>query len=379
MTSELPDKTNPDDSPGYSFADAIEQQTPRADSANHDRFPVETLADMRDYAHPGWLIRGLLPARESMFVFGQPGSGKSFIALDAMLHVAAGRDWLGRRVEQAGVVYIAAEGGPALRTRVRAAIEHHGFAIDIPFGLITRAPDLGRVDGDIARLIAAIRTQTQHWSPGPRAIVIDTMTRTTVGADESSSVSMGIFAKNMSRLATAFEGVVIAIHHPGKDDDRGTRGSSLLQASADAVWRISRDEEGIRELTIVKMKDGKDGDAFRFALRTLTRDDEKARDPVTTCVVEWKPAAISDRAVASGPDLSPPQTSVLVLLADVIAAEGHELTRGMVLPLEHRAASTSCAPKPPNGASSAPTPRAARPFSTATCASWKIRVTSGGT
>ena len=54
-----------------------------------------------------------------------PGEGKSFVALSFALCVAAGREWLGHKVKQGRVVYVAAEGGRGMHKRVRAWRKEH--------------------------------------------------------------------------------------------------------------------------------------------------------------------------------------------------------------------------------------------------------------
>jgi AAA domain-containing protein len=49
-----------------------------------------------------WLVYDYLGAGELSCIFGPPGSGKSVLAGDLAAHVAAGRFWFGRRVQQGG-------------------------------------------------------------------------------------------------------------------------------------------------------------------------------------------------------------------------------------------------------------------------------------
>ena len=56
-----------------------------------------------------WLVHDYLGAGELSCIFGPPGSGKSVLAGDLAAHVAAGRFWFGRRVQQGGVLYVAIE------------------------------------------------------------------------------------------------------------------------------------------------------------------------------------------------------------------------------------------------------------------------------
>lgn len=71
--------------------------------------PVELFDDIRPVLDRRDLVTGLLPLGANIVVFGQPGCGKSFLALDLGLHIAAGQAWLTRPVQQGGVVYVAAE------------------------------------------------------------------------------------------------------------------------------------------------------------------------------------------------------------------------------------------------------------------------------
>ena len=56
-----------------------------------------------------WLVRGFLGADETSAFYGKPGDGKSVLAQDMAMHIAAGREWHGRKVKQGAVVYVALE------------------------------------------------------------------------------------------------------------------------------------------------------------------------------------------------------------------------------------------------------------------------------
>jgi hypothetical protein len=91
---------------------------------------------------------------------GDAGCGKTFLALDLSLHVAAGLDWFGRRVNQGAVIYIAAEAGRGIINRVAAFKRAHGCDDDaaVPFAAVTSAVDLCHAEaGDE---VTGIRTAT---------------------------------------------------------------------------------------------------------------------------------------------------------------------------------------------------------------------------
>ncbi len=232
-----------------------------------------------------------MPASGLQVLYGPPGVGKSFLALDAALHVAAGRPWAGRKVRQGGVVYIASEGASGFRKRVLASIERKGFALDIPFALIETAPDLGR-GGDRDALIDAIVEQCPF---DPRLIVLDTLSRSIASMNESDTRDMNQFIGNAGFLSRRFSALVMPVHHTGKDMDRGMRGSSTLNGAADAVWFL-KNERGTLSFGLEKMKDGDSGIQTPFTLVSQVLGDDEDGDPIETMVAE-----VSDQPLSAAP------------------------------------------------------------------------------
>jgi RecA-family ATPase len=64
-----------------------------------------------------------VPAGGVAVLYGSPGIGKLFLALDWANHIAVGREGLGRRVKRGDVFYVYAEGAGGLRSRENAWIE----------------------------------------------------------------------------------------------------------------------------------------------------------------------------------------------------------------------------------------------------------------
>lgn len=67
-----------------------------------------------------YLVHGLIPRDGLTVAWGPPKCSKSFIIYDLMMHVALGRQYRGRHVEQGAVVYCAFEGGRGFKKRVAA-------------------------------------------------------------------------------------------------------------------------------------------------------------------------------------------------------------------------------------------------------------------
>lgn len=249
------------------------------------RFPITAIRDVRPILTGQWRIKHLLPAEGLCVVYGPPASGKTFLALDCALHIAMGKDWAGKSVTQTGVIYIAAEGGHGFANRLVAARIALKVPDDVPFGLITAAPNLGLEKGDAPALIAEIRQQLKllGWHVG--VIVIDTLSRVMAGADENSAADMGRFVRNADLVAKAFRALTIAVHHTGKDAEKGMRGSSALHGAADTEWEVSGDEEG-KTVRTAKQKDGTDNLLWRFHLFPVSVGLDETSENVSSCAVK---------------------------------------------------------------------------------------------
>ncbi len=260
-----------------------EASKPNGVAAKNFKFQLVSYADIPELTIGQWTIKRLLPARGLAVVYGPPSCGKSFLVLDAVLHIAAGIEYVGQAVRQLRVVYIVAEGQGSFGSRVKAAGKALGLPRDARFHLIAVAPDLGRANGDAARLIEEVKAQLRDKTPS--VVVIDTLSQTMCGADENGP-GMGAFIVNAGVIAEALDCLVIAVHHTGKDEARGMRGWSGLHGAADAEWEVAKGEDGRHTVCVPKMKDGQDGWAWSFRLPQVEIGYDEDGEPVTTCVVE---------------------------------------------------------------------------------------------
>ena len=87
-------------------------------------FELVRASDMT-FADPEYAVDGLLEVDCVGTIFGKPGSGKSFIAIDMACCIATGTPYHGRDVLQGAVVYIAGEGHNGLKRRQMAWEKHN--------------------------------------------------------------------------------------------------------------------------------------------------------------------------------------------------------------------------------------------------------------
>lgn len=244
---------------------------PQADK--HNRFEVIPAAEFTSRPAPSWIVKGLLPRAELAVLFGESGSGKSFIALDIAAAIDRGIAWRGRRVKQGRVVYICAEGAGGFRNRLVAYQQAHQCELNI--GVIANAPNLLQRDDalDVARAIGRADV-----------VIVDTFAQTTPGGNENAAEDMGKALAHCKGIHRATGALVILVHHAGKDLARGARGWSGLKAAADAELEVLRLESG-RMLRTSKMKDGDDDAAWGFDLEPQNIGVDEDGDVITSCTV----------------------------------------------------------------------------------------------
>jgi putative DNA primase/helicase len=240
------------------------------------RFKLLTGNQLRDLPPLAWRVRGVLPAVGLAALYGPSMSGKSFLALDLACAIAEGCCWFGRRVDAAPVVYVALEGQAGFTLRVQAWKEHKSRALPSALRLMLEAFKLTE-PRDVEDLAAVV--------PAGAVVFLDTLSRAAPGVDENSSRDMGEILAAAMRLQLLTGGLVVLVHHTGKDLAKGLRGHSSLLAAMDAAVEVSREGER-RKWRVAKCKDGRDGDAhpFRLQVRTLGADEDGVA--ITSCVVE---------------------------------------------------------------------------------------------
>lgn len=242
------------------------------------RYRLLTDSDLTALPPLQWRIKGVLPETGLAAVFGASGSGKSFLVLDALQSLAAGADWFGHRVKSCPVIYCALEGEGGIAGRVNAyRIWHGSTARNIRY--LVQSFDL-LDSGDVQDLAQAIKADGN----GVGVVVLDTLNRAAPGADENDSKSMGQIIAAAKQLQTLVGGLVLLVHHTGKDASKGLRGHSSLHAALDAAIEVRRDGDR-REWLIAKSKDGEDGATHPFKLDVVELGTDEDGEPVTSCVI----------------------------------------------------------------------------------------------
>lgn len=225
-----------------------------------------------NFREPEFVVADLLETDTLAMLFGDPGCGKSFIAVDVALSVATGASFHGRDTRPGAVFYIAGEGHNGLARRFAAWAKARGVSIEgAPLFVSNRPAQF--LDAASARDVSqAVRELAdEHGAPG--LIVVDTVARNFGAGDENSTQDMAKFVAAMDDLKASWAGcTVMLIHHSGHADKGRARGAMALKGALDAEFRAEK-RDGVIELSCTKMKDAPPTPDALFRLETVVLSD----------------------------------------------------------------------------------------------------------
>jgi RecA-family ATPase len=263
-----------------------------------DLLPFEWAGDVQPVLDGLWLIDGWLPRSGIGLIYGHPGSGKTFLALDMAEHVATGAPWAGRHVERGLVLYLAAEGQLGFRNRLSAMRNEGGLPVDAPFAFVPVPIDLQAPDGDTGRLSATLHHVAKWAGKTPALVIIDTLSKT-FGLGKENTDDMAGYIANCQRIASEFGCFTLILHHrPKETESREPRGHSSLRGGIDTAILVEGSGT-TKTATTIKQKDGEDNQKVMFTLEQVALGFDKKGKEVSTCLV-----AISEDTITQS-EMSP--------------------------------------------------------------------------
>ncbi|TFW10037.1 AAA family ATPase [Oxalobacteraceae bacterium OM1] len=265
-----------------------------------------------------WLVKGVLPRTGLVVLYGPSGSGKSFVAFDLASAVAGdAAQWCGRRVAvHVPVTIVCLEGSAGIGQRTQAWKQYHRRAQSPRMRVVMRQPFNFLEPAQVEALGRAI---VEAGCAGGLTIV-DTLNRATEGADENSALDMGRVIASADRLQQLVGGLLMVVHHAGKDSTKGMRGHSSLRSAADAALEVTN-ASGQRTLRIDKAKDAIDDLKIPFRLETVVLGQDEDGDPITSCVVV--PDELPSAATGPGYPKGPQQVAAINALGPVLCESKH--------------------------------------------------------
>jgi hypothetical protein len=217
------------------------------------------------FTHPQWIIPGFLERDTLSTLFGEPGAGKSFLAIGMGASIAAGIPWHGLKTKKGNVFYIAGEGKNGVMRRIKAWCQYHNVCFESLQLFVSSSPvDLS--DEECARAVAKAINFSKTGDP--LLVIIDTLARNFGGGNENCTNDMGTFINHLDiHIRRPFSCCVMIVHHTGHNHHSRARGSTALKGAVDSEFKVSNQNNIIRMET-TKMKDSEPQDTLSFKLVT---------------------------------------------------------------------------------------------------------------
>ena len=298
------------------------QQFSFADTAK--TFGFTTIPDLIGREYPLDLVQGLFPQIGTSVLYGAPGLGKSFVALDCVLSIAAGLAVFGRKALQGFAIYLSTEGKTGMRARAEAWALSRGLDIaELPVAIIEEPMNI-KDPAIAATLIELIHRLEKATGTRCRFVCIDTLSQNLFG-DENSQDVMAQFAGSITKISSMLETQVCAIHHTGKDESKGPRGSSVINGNYDTLLQLSAGEVD-REVILRtgKQKNGKKT-ALSIILEEVSCGTDRDGEEVRSLAVSIDSGEMLECDALSAPSrskISVEQTKTILRVLEEAGAGG---------------------------------------------------------
>lgn len=252
-------------------------------------------------ARQDYVIKGYLPALSLCSIYGPSGSYKSFLAVSWACHIASGKAWSGKRVSPGAVLYVVGEGGIGVPRRIKAWEKVYNGDKPLTSLYLVNRPVFPVRHQEVDEVLLAVQNVQEATGLKVELIVLDTLARCFGGSDENDARDMGAFIEGCDTIKRKSGATVLVVHHSGKDEAKGARGSSAFRAALDAEFNIKREDENkALVLTCTKMKDAEEPQRCAYDLRTAELFHDEDDELISSLVVMDTPreAKENDPALA---------------------------------------------------------------------------------
>ena len=223
------------------------------------RVYLQSSADLLATAklQPDWLVPNAIPTKSVVYIVGKPGSKKSWLGYDLAVAIIQGRQWMGfesptpkSTSPSALILNFDNPGEECARRFLRLGLRpsdrawFHSLGAHKPPQGYPRMLYLPAGHEPLDAIVDAYR---------PDVVMVDSL-RQCHTKDESSSQEMAEIVGYL-RLLANYGASVIVIHHTRKDDGE-MRGSTEIEASADAIIHVVGDVATWKKTRGWEMPDG---------------------------------------------------------------------------------------------------------------------------
>jgi hypothetical protein len=233
------------------------------------------------------VVQGLFNKNSLCWTVGSSGTFKSFMTGDlAFRYGQEDMMYHGRKMTHGRALIVVAEGEDAYAHRKEAWEKQYQREVkNVTF--FPGALQLGDVVKEMPALLHYLREEKEAGREYG-LIVFDTQAMCTVGMDENSS-EMNLVINVLHRIRQTTGACVMVVHHFGKDEKKGMRGSSMLYAAADSILALKRSDDAMEVTLSTAQADGgkqKDNptekDFLTLEMKSHVVGEDYFGDPVTS-------------------------------------------------------------------------------------------------
>lgn len=231
-----------------------------ADAAPVSGFQYNALDLKKEAPPPTWLVNDLLGLGDVVLMVGEPGLGKSWLAMALAIAVAdAGSKWLGHNLTTHGRVLYIDEENPEDIVRQRL----HKLGLDVE-----TAENLRYVHQQGVRLDRhPDRILDEAVTFDPVLIILDSLTRFHTGDENNAGAMAALFNDGVNPLARETGATVLLLHHVNKGDSTSgfgrARGSGDITASIDTGLDVRKGGSGRLNIFHFKSRRRSAGDTIQ--------------------------------------------------------------------------------------------------------------------
>ena len=192
------------------------------------------------------------------------------------MNLALGNSWFDIPVTSAAhVVYVALEGFSGVAKRIQGWDKNNkGWT---PNNLEVTKDELLLADNKSVNEFIGFY-KGKKFKDG--IVVIDTLNNACPNIDENHAGAMSGVIYNLKKIQQELDCTVLIVHHSGKNEENGMRGSSSLKASMDTVMHVTQSRDRLCSWVLEKSKDSECGVGYSYRLDEVAMEDNE-----TTCVI----------------------------------------------------------------------------------------------
>lgn len=229
---------------------------------------------------PTWIIDGMIAEGTVGLLSARKSNLKTFVAHGICAAIATGTPFNDLPVQTGGVAYMAAENPAGVAMRHRAWLYDTGE--DVPHFVVSGLRFPLHNKASAVAMAKALAAQPQFKEHPLKVIVLDTIGSTMAGQkingeafNNDKDTVVNTLYSHARAAAAAIGGVILFVHHDGKDEKKGTRGSSAWEDDADFVLKtkkIGSGEDTMVTLSHTKSKNGEELPDRNFPMRLIDLD-----------------------------------------------------------------------------------------------------------